>query len=98
MSKLDLVILEESEIPAEDETGIDVGSELHSVDGNVEKLARAWPELMQRLRSIIERDDDQATAGGFKVDTVEFSIGFEGGFDIGFAAKANASATITFKR
>lgn len=98
MSKLDLVILSEDEIPVADETGTGMSATLQSKDTNMDKLARAWPEVMQRLRDILDRDENTASAKGFKLDTVEFSIGIESGVNIGFTATVNASATITFKR
>lgn len=98
MSKLDLIILSTDEIAKTDETGTGMTAELHAKKSNIEKLAEAWPEVMNKLRVILERDDNKLTKSGFGVDTVEFSIGIEGGVNIGFTSTMNASATITFKK
>lgn len=98
MNKLDVIILTSDEIAAIDETGTGMSAELQAKQSNIDKLERAWPEVMNRLRKILERDANVVSDSGFKVDTVEFSIGIEAGVSIGFTSTMNASATITFKR
>jgi hypothetical protein len=71
---------------------------LACANGPRAKLSRAWPEVMQRLQEIVETGSGYVSASGFELDSIEFSVGIEGGLSIGISAKADASATISFKR
>ena len=92
-----IVILAGDEIEMADETGTGFAGEQHSKDKALDKLERAWPELMRRMRRIVEQDAED-TAGGFVVDTVEFGVAVETGFDFVISGTASADAKITFKR
>ncbi|MEM8731172.1 MAG: hypothetical protein AAGF79_14770 [Pseudomonadota bacterium] len=72
-------------------------AELHSQDEALGKLECAWPMVMERLRSIVE-NDSEVNAGGFTVETVEFGISVEAGFNFVIAGTATADAKITFRR
>lgn len=93
----EIVILEGNEIPAAAETGTGFEGEKQSEEKALQKLERAWPELMARLRRIVEKDA-AVDAGGFSVDTVEFGISVEAGFNFVMTGIATADAKITFKR
>jgi hypothetical protein len=71
---------------------------LTCANGPGPKLSRAWPEVMQRLQEILETGSGYVSDSGFELDSIEFSVGIEGGLSIGISAKADASATISFKR
>lgn len=92
-----VVILEGNEIPRDEDGGTGFAAELHSQDKALGKLERAWPMVMERLRSIVE-NDSEVNAGGFTVETVEFGISVEAGFDFVIAGTATADAKITFRR
>jgi hypothetical protein len=92
-----IVILAGNEIPAAEETGTGFGAEKHSQERAIDKLQRAWPEVMRRLCAIVELDTD-AQSGRFDVETVEFGISVEAGFDFVMKGTATADAKITFRR
>ena len=93
-----IVILSGAEIPSvSEDTGTGFSAERQSAPKAMEKLERAWPEIMVRLRRILE-SDRAAQADSFAVDTVQFGIKIEAGFDIVVSGTASADATITFKR
>lgn len=104
MSKLDLVLVTAAEVaalkvPGEDQTGTGLEAETHRLRSeNLDRLLVAWPLLMERLRAAVEKDIAEEKPGSLRLESVEFQIGFEAGWDMGFAAKANAAATVTFKR
>ena len=92
-----IVIMAGNEIPTGEETGTGFEAELHSEKKALAKLERAWPEVMERLRSIVQKDTE-TKAGGFSVDTVEFGISIEAGFNFVISGTGTADAKITFKR
>lgn len=97
MTKLDLVLMTADDIPAPAGGEGPLKTMPQSLDGNLEKLERAWPVLMERLRTIVEADDG-AEAGGMRVETIQFQIGVEAGFTFGFTGTASAAITVTFAR
>jgi hypothetical protein len=92
-----LVILEGNEIPNVSETGTGFIGEQQAEDKAIQKLEKAWPLVMERLRSIVQ-NDTEVQAGEFFVDSVEFGISVEAGFDFVISGTATADAKITFKR
>ncbi len=67
---------------------------------DAEKLAKAWPEVMEKLSAIVSNSELPSGHGdsGLHLDSIEVHLGIEAGFTIGFSAKTNADLTLTFKR
>ena len=108
MSKIDLVLVslnENGKTAGKTKTtrktpGSDFAVRQHSGGSDAEKLASAWPAVMEKLSAIVNNSElpQGKNSSGLKLDSIEVHLGIEAGFTIGFSAKTNADVTLTFKR